>query len=62
MSPIEEQILRNQVVILNLLKFVAPKNREGNESLELGVRCLEETGYILQTEAQQGRTIHAYPA
>lgn len=62
MSPAEEQILRNQIGILNLLKHVAPVTEEGNESMEIALQCMGETARILETEAQQGRTIHDYTA
>jgi hypothetical protein len=60
MTPTEEQILRNQIAILNLLKHVTPANEEGTVSLELGLQCIGETGRMLETEGQQGRTIHVY--
>ena len=62
MSPTEEQILRNQTAIISMLRYIVPESDAGLISLKQALLCLKETSVMLQVEAQQGRTVHAYPA
>ncbi len=65
MTPVEEQILRNHAAIMGFLSQLlmkTPADPSDLTAIDTVMRCVKETGILLKTESQQGRTVHAYPA
>jgi hypothetical protein len=63
MTPVEEQILRNQTAILGMLNNIMPVSEDSlKKSIQRAAMCIKETCLLLEAESAQGSTVHAYPA